>query len=380
MRQDSCLIPCVRICKMAISVEQIDVWRQLRSETEVLEFKSAKTQFDTRTLFEYSVAIGNEGGGHLVLGISDQVPRVIVGTKAIDNPISMSEKIFEKLGFRVHIEIILHPEGRVVALIIPGRPRGSAFHLEGRYLMRVGQTVQPMSEDQLRKILVECTPVWIEGHATRNLSAARILELLDTRFFFERLEIPYPTNTRRVVERLLQEQLIDDDGGGVYSIRRIAAILLAKDLRSFSDLARKAPRVVVYNGSTKVADPVDTKIGRRGYAVGFEGLLKFVIKSVPHREVIKNGLRTNETVYGPRKFEEMDRGDKVRACYQHCALKFEFSQRMTNQSLRERFKLPEGKIHLVSQVISATIEDGLIKPDEKAGTSKKFARYVPHWV
>ena len=76
----------------------------------------------------------------------------------------------------------------------------------------------------------------------------------------------------------------------------------------------------------------------------------------------------------------MDRSDRVRACYQHCALKFECSERMTNQSLRERFKLPSNKTHLVSQVISASLEDGVIKPDEKAGTSKKFARYVPHWV
>jgi ATP-dependent DNA helicase RecG len=54
---------------MSISVDQIDLWRQLPTETEVLEFKEAKTQFDTKTLLEYCVAIGNEGGGHLVLGV-----------------------------------------------------------------------------------------------------------------------------------------------------------------------------------------------------------------------------------------------------------------------------------------------------------------------
>jgi predicted HTH transcriptional regulator len=90
--------------------------------------------------------------------------------------------------------------------------------------------------------------------------------------------------------------------------------------------------------------------------------------------------RTIVIVYGPRDFEEMDREDRVRACYQHCALKWVMSERMTNQSLRERFHLPESKSAIISQIISASIEAGVIKPDEKVGTSRKFARYLPFWA
>ena len=90
--------------------------------------------------------------------------------------------------------------------------------------------------------------------------------------------------------------------------------------------------------------------------------------------------RTLFTVYGPRPFNEMDRADRIRACYQHCALKWEMSQRMTNQSLRERFKIPESHSHLITQVIQSSLEAGVIKPDERAGTSRKFARYIPFWV
>ena len=35
---------------------------------------------------------------------------------------------------------------------------------------------------------------------------------------------------------------------------------------------------------------------------------------------------------------------------------------------------------IASQVISATIEAGLVKPDEKVGASRKFARYLPFWA
>jgi ATP-dependent DNA helicase RecG len=56
------------------------------------------------------------------------------------------------------------------------------------------------------------------------------------------------------------------------------------------------------------------------------------------------------------------------------------SERMTNQSLRERFHLPESKSVNVSQIIAAALEAGVIKPDEKVGGSRKFARYLPFWA
>lgn len=86
------------------------------------------------------------------------------------------------------------------------------------------------------------------------------------------------------------------------------------------------------------------------------------------------------TIAGPKDFDAMDREDRVRACYQHCAVKWVMSERMTNQSLRERFHLPEARSAIVSQVISATIESGLVKPDEKVGASRKYARCLPFWA
>ena len=90
--------------------------------------------------------------------------------------------------------------------------------------------------------------------------------------------------------------------------------------------------------------------------------------------------RTQVVIYGPKPLDEMDRNDRIRACYQHAALRFVMGQRMTNQSLRERFHLRESKTAIISQIISATQDVGLIKTDEQAGGSRKFARYVPFWA
>jgi ATP-dependent DNA helicase RecG len=111
---------------MRATPEQVDLWRKAPSEHQRLEFKEAKNQYDYGKLCEYCVALANEGGGHLLLGVADKPPRPIVGTKACNSPVGMAEKLFCDLGFRVDVDRVEHPDGRVVVFRIPSRPRGTA--------------------------------------------------------------------------------------------------------------------------------------------------------------------------------------------------------------------------------------------------------------
>ena len=49
-----------------------------RSENEHLEFKEAKNRFDFEKLVGYCVALANERGGKMILGVSDKLPRKVV--------------------------------------------------------------------------------------------------------------------------------------------------------------------------------------------------------------------------------------------------------------------------------------------------------------
>jgi hypothetical protein len=42
--------------------------------------------------------------------------------------------------------------------------------------------------------------------------------------------------------------------------------------------------------------------------------------------------------------------------------------------------LGEDKSTVVSQVIAATIDEGLMKADETVGESRRLARYLPFWA
>jgi hypothetical protein len=134
---------------------QIDIWRAAKSETEHLEFKEARNQFDFERLLAYCVAIANERGGLLLLGIANKPPRPVVGTSAYPNIVKTTEDLFSKLKFRVDVEEVQHPGGRVLVFHIPSRPTGHPHHLDGTYLMRSGESLVAMSADQLQKIFGE---------------------------------------------------------------------------------------------------------------------------------------------------------------------------------------------------------------------------------
>jgi ATP-dependent DNA helicase RecG len=342
-----------------------------------------------------------------------------------------------------------------------------------------------MTPDQLRRIFAEGQPDWFSQAAKQGASADEVIALLDTQAYFDLSKLPYPTTRDAVLARLSSEGLIVQTAQG-WTITNLSAILLAKRLDLFSPaLARKAPRVVIYEGNDKTQTRED-KPGNRGYAVGFESLVEFVHSAAPQnhsieqvvreevkmfpkqalRELIANALvhqdflasgasvmiemysnrieisnpgippirverfideyrsrnerladlmrrlglceekgsgvdkvvkateifqlpapdfrvgevRTTAVLFAYQDFAVMSKADRIRACYQHCCLMYVSNQRMSNQSLRERFGLTESKAATLSLVIGAAKEAGLVKSDESETTSTRYARYLPFWA
>ena len=471
-----------------VNLETLEEWLLTPTETERLEFKQAAQQYDSTKLLKYCVALANEGGGYIVLGVTDKRPRQVVGSQAWSTAEALNKikaHILQKLRFRVDITELQHPNGRVLVFSVPPRPVGQALEYEGTYLMRVGEELQPMTPDRLKQIFAEDQEDWFSQPARLDASPDDVIALLDTQTYFELLKVPYPTTRDAVLERLQSQDLIKKTNQG-WTITNLAAIVLAKKLDAFSfALARKAPRVVIYEGINKLQTRND-KMGNRGYAVSFEKLVSFVHSAAPQnrfieeavrqevkmfpmqalRELIANALvhqdflatgasvmiemysdhveisnpgippisvnrfideyrsrneqladlmrrfgiceekgsgidkvvsaaevcqlpapdfrvgetRTTTVLFAYQTFDDMSKSDRIRACYQHCCLLYVSNRQMSNQTLRERFGFDESKNALVSQVISATKEADLIKPDYSASNSTRYARYLPFWA
>ena len=104
-----------------------------------------------------------------------------------------------------------------------------------------------------------------------------------------------------------------------------------------------------------------------------------VIESVelfqlPAPEFLRDNKFVKVIIYTYREFRDMTKEDRIRACWQHCVIKWVSKEFMTNTTLRERFNLKGKNDYVqVSKIIRATIEKGLIKQDESN-------RYIPIWA
>ena len=58
---------------MNVSDQQLQKWLNAK-ENEHLEFKEAKNHFDFEKLVKYCAALANEGGGSIILGVTDSRP------------------------------------------------------------------------------------------------------------------------------------------------------------------------------------------------------------------------------------------------------------------------------------------------------------------
>ncbi len=94
---------------------------------------------------------------------------------------------------------------------------------------------------------------------------------------------------------------------------------------------------------------------------------------------VKQG-QTVAVLYAPQALASMDKSGKTRAAYQHCCLLYVNNRRMTNQSLRERFKIDKKNAAVASRILKDTAGAGLIRPEGSGNGSRKMVQYVPYWA
>jgi ATP-dependent DNA helicase RecG len=124
-------------------------------EDERCEFKAARRHFDFSRLADYCAALANEGGGILVLGVSDALPRRALGTQAFGGLQKTVADVTQQLRIKIAAVESTVDGKRVITFRVPGHPIGQPLAHNGRYLMRGGEGLVPMTTDQLKRIMDE---------------------------------------------------------------------------------------------------------------------------------------------------------------------------------------------------------------------------------
>lgn len=88
---------------------------------------------------------------------------------------------------------------------------------------------------------------------------------------------------------------------------------------------------------------------------------------------------TRAVLFAHKDLGEMEKHDRIRACYLHACLRQVTRQPVTNASLRTRFGIEEKNAAVASRLLNEAVEDGaIVVRDLSVGT--KSRSYLPYWA
>lgn len=269
-----------------------------------LEFKAAQNQYSHDKALAYCAALANEGGGNLVLGVTDAPPRVVCGTQAFRDPQELERKLHDKLRIRIEVDELEIQGRRVVLIHVGSRPSGQPIAVDGRYLMRQGESLVDMTPDHLKAIFAEGEDPLISRALIKNIPSNEIEGLIDTKIFFTLSETEAPDSQEERCRILAANKVLLRDAEGTYGITGLGAALFAHDLENFDALSGRRLRFVQYASTDRTAARRDF-IARRGYALEFDSFLTLVSASVPQDERIRAAHRVSAPMYSPVALREL---------------------------------------------------------------------------
>jgi predicted HTH transcriptional regulator len=291
--------------------------RKLPNETGWLEFKENNS--NPEDIGEYlsalsnTAALQNKTNGYVIWGVKDGTHEV-VGTnfhpaKAKKGNEDLENWLTRLLNPKLHFHFYetIHEGKPVVILEIP-RAQGKPVQFEGMEFIRVGSYRQklkdhPQIERDLWRVF-DTTP-FEELIALAHVDPADVLSLLDYPVFFELLELPLPTGREKILNRLADDRMIVSDAAGKWNITNLGAILFARNLDEFKMLARKAVRIIVYEGKGRLKT-LREQLVRKGYAAGFKTLIDHLNALLPRNEIVGNGgIRREVPLYPEPAIREL---------------------------------------------------------------------------
>jgi len=295
-RSDEYLAGLVReLCKLSVETEWVEFKKNRAEPNEIGEYLSVLAN---------SAALCGKMHAYLVWGVENDTHE-LVGTNFVPHALKVGNEGLENwllrlLSPRIHfrfysVEVDGHPLVLLEigqAFLHPVRFRGQEFIRVGSYKKKLRDF--PEKERELWRIFDKTSfEVMI---AASDQTSDNVLELLDYPAYFELLGHSLPDSKEGILESLKTDKIISPCESGNWNITNMGATLFAKRLEDFRTLKRKAMRVIQYPGNNRV-ETIKERVGVKGYANGFEGLIGYVNGLLPSNEVIEQALRKTVPMY-----------------------------------------------------------------------------------
>jgi len=267
-------------------------------ENEVVEFKEAKTSYSFDKLGTYFSALSNEAflkqkdSAWLIFGVNND--QKVVGSKfrnsakkLLSTNHEIAGKTTNRISFR-HIEALDVEGNRVIMFEVPAAPAGIPTAWEGHYYGREGESLGPLSIDEIERIRGVQSIPFEDQVALPNRTGSEVIALINYEVYFNLIKRPVP-EPPDALEKFCEEGFLAIRADR-FDITNLGAILFARDLSSFPTLARKAVRFIHYKGKDRLNSQNDIE-GRKGYVAGFDGLIDYIYGRLPKNEIISEAFR-----------------------------------------------------------------------------------------
>jgi ATP-dependent DNA helicase RecG len=278
-------------------------------ELNEIDWKTALSDNSEKLAKHLSAFANNSGGGYLVYGIKNDGTPIGISKPEID-------VIVQKIGniARHNLEphlgidhaVISYKEYPLLIIYIseqnnkPVQLRGGDIY--NSYKRSAGQTVK-LSKQEVKQMISLSNGIEFESQCSLiDISEDDVIRFLDYDSFFTLFERRLPDTKNGILEAFRNDELIKKGLKG-WDILNLGAILFAKDLKIFKNLKRKAVRVIVYDGNTRI-NATKEQEGGRGYASGFEGLINYIMDQLPSNEIIENALRKKVKLFPEKAIRE----------------------------------------------------------------------------
>lgn len=287
----------------------IDNARSYENERPWLEFK--RNNANPQEIGEYisalsnTAALFNQEHAFMIWGIDDETHDVVgtlfdpqntkIGNQGLE--LWISTQLEPQVQFYFHK---IDYENQTVVLLEIGRAYSTPVKFKGVDYIRIDSYKKSLKDfpDTERELWATLSKVPFENMiAMENVSGDFVLRELDYSAYFEMLSLDLPSNKDAILEALLEDGMIAKSDTGNYNITNLGALLFAKRIADFPSLARKAVRVIKYDGNDRISAASKEQVGSKGYANGFEGLVEYINNLLPNNEVLGKALRKVVPMY-----------------------------------------------------------------------------------
>lgn len=129
-----------------------------------------------------------------------------------------------------------------------------------------------------------------------DLTLQDALGKLDLDVYFEKTKTPMPSTIEELGRLMSAEKVLCRQDNGLYAITNMGGALFARAISEFPRIARKAVRVIQYNGENRM-HMMREYTGAKGYAVGLDGLISYLQAMTPADASIVGAFRNAKYAY-----------------------------------------------------------------------------------